>query len=93
MIVMSCSNISLSFGTTRILENISFNLEETDVTGIVGVNGAGKTTLFKILAGMLQPDSGDIFISKGRKVRFLQQNTGLDLDGSLWNVGKHHHQQ
>ena len=65
MIILACSSISLSFGTDMILDNISFNIQQGDKVALVGVNGAGKSTLFKIITGCLQPDSGDIFMSKG----------------------------
>jgi len=50
MIVLGCNNISLSFGVTTILKDISFSINDTDKVGVVGVNGAGKSTLFKIIA-------------------------------------------
>jgi ATP-binding cassette, subfamily F, member 3 len=85
MIIASCNGISLSFGTNRILENISFHINESDKAGIVGVNGAGKSTLFRILSGLLQSDTGDIFIAKGCKIGYLEQNTGLDSSRTLWD--------
>lgn len=85
MIILGCNNINLSFGVTKILENITFNLQESDKAGIVGVNGAGKSTLFKILIGLLQPDSGEIFTAKGRKTGYLAQDSGLTSSGSIWN--------
>ena len=85
MIILACSNISLSFGTDMILDNISFNIQQGDKVALVGVNGAGKSTLFKIITGCLQPDSGDIFMSKGLQFGYLDQNSGLDSDNSIWD--------
>jgi len=85
MIILSCNNITLSFGTNKILENISFNVQDSDRIGVVGVNGAGKSTLFKIIAGILQPDSGELFISKGLTIGYLAQNTGLSSSNSIWS--------
>ena len=51
MIILSCNNLNKSFGVDSILENASFNINEGDKVGIVGVNGTGKTTLFKIISG------------------------------------------
>ena len=48
MIMLSCNNVSKSFGVETILEDISFSVNEGDKIGIVGVNGTGKTTLFKV---------------------------------------------
>ncbi len=85
MIALSCSNISLSFGTDKLLENISFHAEKNDRIGIVGVNGAGKSTLFKIISGAMQPDSGEVYIAKGYKLGFLEQNSGLDSSKTIWD--------
>src|SRR4051812_16361870 len=83
MIILGCNGISMSFGTTKILENTTFSVQDSEKIGIVGVNGAGKSTLFKILSGNIQPDKGDVFISKGRKIGYLEQNSGLDTSNSI----------
>ncbi len=83
MIILNCNGISLSFGTNVILENISFNLQNSEKAGIIGINGAGKSTLFRILSGILPPDSGEIFMAKGRKLGYLEQNTGLDSSNTI----------
>ncbi len=85
MIYLSSSKISKSFGTSAILEDISFNIENTDKIGIIGMNGAGKTTLFKLLTGEYEPDSGSIYKSKHLTISYLQQNvsafeTGCAID-------------
>ncbi|MCX8132009.1 MAG: ABC-F type ribosomal protection protein [Clostridia bacterium] len=85
MIVLACNNVSFSFGTNKILENISFNIQDSEKVGIVGVNGAGKSTLFKMICGFLQPDSGEIFISKDKKIGYLEQNSGLDSSKTIWD--------
>ncbi|NJD04471.1 MAG: ABC-F type ribosomal protection protein [Ruminiclostridium sp.] len=85
MIILACSDITMSFGTDKILENITFNLQTEDKTGLIGVNGAGKSTLFRIINGSIQPDSGNIFISRGQKLGFLDQNSGLDTSNTIWN--------
>ncbi len=83
MIVLGCNNVSLSFGTDKILENINFSIQDSDKAGIIGVNGAGKSTLFKIISGCLQPDSGEIFLAKGKRVGYLEQNTGFLSENTL----------
>lgn len=55
-------NLSKSFGLNRALSEFSITINEGSVYGIVGPNGAGKTTLFKIIAGLLKADSGEILI-------------------------------
>jgi ATP-binding cassette subfamily F protein 3 len=84
MIILSCSNIAFSFGTDIILSNISFNIQDGEKVGLVGVNGAGKTTLFKILCGVYQPDSGEIYLAKGTRIGYLEQNSGLNSSNTIW---------
>ena len=54
--ILSCSNISKSFGTDSILNHVSFHIEEREKAAVVGINGAGKSTLLKIIVGELAPD-------------------------------------
>jgi simple sugar transport system ATP-binding protein len=67
--LLEVKNISKSFGTVRVLSNISFDLERGQILGLVGDNGAGRTTLLNILSGGLQPSDGEICI-KGREAQF-----------------------
>ena len=85
MTIISVNDISLSFGVTPILQNISFSLDETDKMGIVGVNGCGKSSLFKILLGEYEPTDGEVFISKDKTIGILRQDGALSIsddDGS-----------
>ena len=84
MISISCDNLSLSFGIDVILESVSFSLNEGDKLGIVGVNGAGKSTLFRLITGEYQRDSGAVYIARDKTVGFLEQNTGLQSDKSVY---------
>ena len=85
MIILACNDITMSYGTDKILENVTFNLQTGEKTGLIGVNGAGKSTLFKIITGSIQPDSGNIFLSRGQKLGLLDQNSGLDTSNTIWN--------
>ncbi|MCE9585601.1 metal ABC transporter ATP-binding protein [Candidatus Nomurabacteria bacterium] len=58
--IVEVKNVSFSYGSELVLENISFDVHEGDYLGIVGPNGAGKTTLLKIMLGLLKPASGSI---------------------------------
>ncbi len=84
MIVLNCNNIGFSYGTDTIIKNISFNLQENDKAGLVGVNGAGKSTLFKIITGELLQETGELFISKDTTLGYLKQNAALNTDNTLW---------
>ena len=73
MVSISCNKITKYFGTTLILDNISFSLNEGEKVGLIGNNGAGKSTLFKILTNTLNYDSGDIFYNKDLSIGYLKQ--------------------
>ena len=79
MIALSCSELSLSFGTTEILKDVSFSVNDADRVGIIGVNGAGKTSLFHCITGTYTPDTGAVYIQKGHTVGVLEQNADLSL--------------
>ena len=70
---MKIENLCMSFGTQIIFDNISFQINNNDKVGIIGVNGAGKSTLFNILLGNLTPDSGSIFLNSKINLGYLPQ--------------------
>jgi zinc transport system ATP-binding protein len=82
----SIKDVSFSYGENQILSNISFDVEEGDLLGIIGPNGGGKTTLLLIMLGLLEPDSGSarIFGKKpdsGReKIGYVPQVAHFERD-------------
>ena len=74
MYALTVSELSVGFGTTPILEKVSFALDENDRLGIIGVNGSGKSTLFRLITGELEPTEGSVFLSKGKTVGILTQD-------------------
>lgn len=86
MLCLSVSDLSLSFGTVPVLENVSFSLEENDRLGIIGVNGCGKSTLFRLICGELEPTSGAVYLSKGKTVGILRQDDAFDALDSRGTV-------
>ncbi|MDP4178977.1 MAG: ABC-F family ATP-binding cassette domain-containing protein, partial [Bacillota bacterium] len=85
MIVLSCKDLSKSYGIDTILKNITFNINEGEKAGLIGANGAGKSTLFKILTSQLSHDNGDFFVEKSMKVGYLSQNLSLDSSKSIYD--------
>lgn len=77
MITISATSLSKSYVATPIIENVSFHLNDGEKLGVVGINGAGKTTLLNILAGDINPDEGDVFISSDKKVGYLRQRNNF----------------
>ena len=68
-VAVQFSSVSKSFGDFRANSEISFQVKQGSVHALVGENGAGKSTLMKILFGLLQPDSGEIFV-KGKRIQW-----------------------
>ena len=65
--ILKLQNISLSFQNRQILENISFEINQGEIFGMLGPNGVGKSTIFNLVTGLIKPDKGDIII-KNEKV-------------------------
>ena len=84
MIILTCDKISKSFGIDKVLDQVSFSVYKGTCTGIVGGNGAGKTTLFKIIAGLLEQDQGQIHKGADINIGYLAQNDSIDSNNSIW---------
>ena len=85
MIVLSCKNISKSYGITEILKNVTFSINEGDRVGFIGANGEGKSTLFKILTKQLSHDDGEIFIDKNKTLGYLAQHLDLESNNTIYD--------
>ena len=83
-------NLQKSFGTQKVLNNVSFEVNKSQILGFLGPNGAGKTTTMKIITGSLLPDSGEVFVSgldvskneieAKRKIGYLAEHNPLYND-------------
>lgn len=82
--VLSCNNISKSFGTNEILKGISFHINDREKAAIVGINGAGKSTLLKIIIGELMADEGEVILSKGSTIGYLSQHQDLKSNHTIY---------
>ena len=58
--IISLENISLSFGNRKILDNVSFKINQGQILGMLGPNGVGKSTIFNLITGLIKPDYGKI---------------------------------
>lgn len=77
-ILVSCQQLSKSFGVRPLFEGLSFGLFEGERTGLIGPNGTGKSTLLKILAGQETPDAGGLAPRRGLRVGYLAQQDRVE---------------
>ena len=76
--LISASEIEINFGRQNILDKASLSIHAGDRVGMVGRNGSGKSTFLKILAGLMQPDSGSVIRSRDLVIGYLSQDFTLD---------------
>ena len=72
--MIQASNITLRLGKRALFEDVNIKFTEGNCYGIIGANGAGKSTFLKILSGQLEPTKGEIIITPGQRLSFLQQD-------------------
>ena len=72
--MISANNITLRVGKKALFEDVNIKFTEGNCYGLIGANGAGKSTFLKILSGQLEPTKGDIVITPGQRLSFLQQD-------------------
>lgn len=63
MVTLKVSNVSLSYSSVKVLNDITFSLEENSVVSLLGPNGSGKTTLLKTIDGLLRPNNGSVYVN------------------------------
>ena len=74
MNILNIEHISKIYGEKTIFEDASFGIHEGDKIGIIGINGTGKTTLLRMVAGIEEPDVGQIVRQNGLRIAYLPQN-------------------
>lgn len=83
MNILNVENISKTYMSKPVLSGISVGINDTDKIGVVGTNGTGKSTLLAIVAGKVEPDSGQIVASNGLRISYLPQNPVFDMNKTL----------
>lgn len=88
MLLMSCQNVSRGYDATPLFEEVAFELHAGERVGLVGPNGAGKTTLLKVLAGVDEPESGEVKLHAGARLGVLQQVAEFPPGRTLFQEAK-----
>jgi ATP-binding cassette subfamily F protein uup len=86
--ILTLTDISLSFGGNPVFDNLGMTVQESDRVCLVGRNGSGKSTLMKVVAGLIEPDSGDIFLRPGQKVGYMDQHPDLSSFKTLGDYAR-----
>jgi zinc/manganese transport system ATP-binding protein len=87
--ILNVSNVSVSLGGRKVLDDVTFRILAGEFTGLIGSNGAGKTTLMKVILGIERPDSGTVAVTGGprrrkdKTVGYVPQKIALDPDMPL----------
>jgi len=72
--MIQASNVTLRLGKRALFEDVNIKFTEGNCYGLIGANGAGKSTFLKILTGQLEPSKGEVIITPGQRLSFLQQD-------------------
>jgi len=84
--IINAQDISKRFGAVPLFEDISFTVSEGDRIGLIGPNGSGKSTLMRILAGEMEPDSGDVATRKRTRLAYVEQQSEFPPDATVRSV-------
>src|SRR3954470_9437465 len=84
--LLNLLDITLHFGGPAILEKVNFRIDPGERVCLAGRNGAGKSTLMKVIAGEMQPDTGDVLRPTGAVYRRLTQEVPTGLQGNVHDI-------
>jgi ATP-binding cassette subfamily F protein uup len=73
--ILNAQSVTKQFGATPLFKNISLTVEDGDRIGLIGPNGAGKSTLLAVLAGQVEPDSGEVAVRKRARAAYVPQDS------------------
>lgn len=74
MAILTANSLKIEFGANEVFSDVSFEINENDKVGFIGVNGAGKTTLFKVITKEYEPDDGSIVYGKNTVIGYMEQH-------------------
>ena len=82
--ILACQNVRKEFVDKKVLQDVSFHIEDHEKAAIVGVNGAGKTTLLRIIVGESTPDEGLVTFAKDKTFGYLAQNGAVSTENTIY---------
>ena len=85
MAIVTVNGLCMEFGEQRLFDGMTFEIQEGDRIGLIGVNGCGKTTLFKLLTGEYYPTKGSIILNKNASVGYMEQHVCRNLERSAYD--------
>ena len=83
MNILSVEKVTKTYMAKTVLRDVTVGISDTDKIGVVGTNGTGKSTLLGIVAGIVEPDSGQVIMTNGLRISFLPQNPVFDPGKTL----------
>ena len=86
--LITFNNVSLQYTDKRILDDVSFTINDNVKIGIIGMNGAGKSSILKLIVGELEPSSGVIYRKNGLNMGYLSQEITLYDDKTIFEETK-----
>ena len=85
MALITVQGLKMEVGEQRLFDGMSFEIQEGDRVGLIGVNGAGKTTLFKLLTGEYYPTDGTVVVNKNVTIGYMEQHVCRNLERSAYD--------
>lgn len=83
MNILNIEHVSKVFGEKIIFDDVSYGIHQGDKIGIIGINGTGKTTILKIIAGLEEPDEGQVIMQNGLRTTYLPQNPEFSPNATI----------
>ena len=84
--ILNAQSVTKQFGAKPLFANISLTVEDGDRIGLIGPNRAGKSTLLAVLAGQVEPDSGEVAVRKRARAAYVPQDSRFDAGWTVRQV-------